>query len=168
MVINFSNEPIVLDKNSIFLAGPTVRGGRFEDSWRKKACFILGNLNYNGRVYVPEYYNEEWSTTDKDAYLKQCLWERSALMGAGVILFYFDRHFPELPALTTNVEFGMYLTKKPEQCVVCIPEGSNKNKYIEWLYEEETHSQHIFNPIARNLEDGLYVCTKIVSRICKE
>ena len=54
MQINYSDQPVITEKKSIFLAGPTPRGEN-QISWRKKACEILERLNFEDIVYVPEY-----------------------------------------------------------------------------------------------------------------
>lgn len=149
MIKNFSNELIYIDssKDSIFLAGPTRRNSSFNKSWRNDACKILEKLNYNGIVYIPEF--SEGSNYD---YLTQTLWERDGLMNAKHILFYIPRKLPDMPAFTTNVEFGYYLAKRPNNIILCSPKDAEKNKYLEWLYTYDLKNR----PIYRNLEEALY------------
>lgn len=151
MIINFSNEAAILDKNSIFLAGPTVRGGCFADSWRNVACNILNECKYDGVVYVPEYSegNVSFDLT------KQANWERKCLKNAGCILFNLDRKFPENPGLTTNVEFGTYTATRLGHIIMCNPKGANKNNYLEWLYNTELEDQHKVGKIYKELEEAL-------------
>lgn len=149
MFVNFSDEPFNLDdlKKTIFLAGPTLRDSSFENSWRKEACDILKNLEFDGILYVPEHKNGK----NPMDFLNQVDWERETLMRADVIVFYIPRKLPELPGFTTNVEYGMYLAKKPEACLLACPEGSEKNRYLEWLYTKEKPGATIY----RTLEDVL-------------
>lgn len=72
-------------------------------------------------------------------------------MNADIIAFYIPRQFPELPGLTTNVEFGMYLAKRPEKVKLCCPENSERNEYLKWLYEKEQPNEKIY----KNLEEFL-------------
>lgn len=139
MITNFSNEKVKLNKKSIFLAGPTLRNSKFQNSWRKEAVDILEKLNFDGTVYIPEF-------SEKIAfdYMNQVEWERQALINADIIIFYIPRKLPELPGFTTNVEFGMYLAKKPESVLLCCPEGSQKNEYLKWLYQKEKPDSTIF------------------------
>ena len=43
-----------------------------------------------------------------------------------------------MPAFTTNVEFGYYLCKNPRKVYYGRPDDSEKNKYLDWLFELET------------------------------
>ena len=113
MIINCSDEPIVKGKKSIFLAGPTKRNSNLDESWRKEACSILKELGFDGIVYIPEFR----SGNNPVELTVQAEWEREGLITADAIVFYVCRNFPEMPGLTTNIEYGMWLTKKPNNCV---------------------------------------------------
>ena len=54
MIVNYSDQEVLKNQKSIFLAGPTPRGENVE-SWRTKACNIIEQLGFDGIVYVPEY-----------------------------------------------------------------------------------------------------------------
>lgn len=54
MIINYSDQEVIRNRKSIFLAGPTPRGENIE-SWRKYACQFLEKNGFDGVVYVPEY-----------------------------------------------------------------------------------------------------------------
>lgn len=150
MFLNFSNMPIQVNKKkpSIFLAGPTLRNSTFDKSWRKDAIKILEKLNFDGIVYIPEF-----SEKNQMDYITQVDWEREGLMNADIILFYIPRKLPELPGFTTNVEFGMYLAKRPENVVLCCPLDAEKNRYLEWLYLEEKPNSIIFRSLEEVLEN---------------
>ena len=128
MIINYSDEEVIKGEKSIFLAGPTPRG-KDETSWRKEACEILERLGFDGIVYVPEY--SSWKP--KESYIDQAVWERTALTAATTIVFWIPRHFPEMPGLTTNVEFGYWL--KSGKVIYGRPNDAEKVKYLDWLYE---------------------------------
>lgn len=157
MIINFSDEKENLNKEykSIFLAGPTMRNSAFEKSWRKGACEILDIIGFAGIVYVPEFKNGN----NPMEFLNQAEWERNCLQNADIIIFYIPRKLPEMPAFTTNVEFGMWLTKKPNATLLCCPLGSEKNRYLEWLYLKEKPNSVIF----RDLEEILRYANKILN-----
>ena len=140
---NFSNEEVFLDKRkkSIFLAGPTKRNSNFYHSWRFSACNFLENLDNNLIIYIPEYINEPF---DEQYVEKQCLWERKALENADCILFWIDRQIQNnMPAFTTNVEFGTFLQIKPNQIVYGRPDSADKMRYLDWLYKYERGSDVI-------------------------
>lgn len=135
MIKNFSDSSILLrnDMKSIFLAGPTSRKFPFEMSWRKEACKILEENGFDGIVYIPEYEVGDNPMEFDD----QVEWERDGLMNSDVIVFYIPRKLPNMPGFTTNVEYGMYLARRPDNVILCIPPDSEKNRYLEWLYTKE-------------------------------
>ena len=53
MIINYSDQKVIKNKKSIFLAGPTPRNNS-AISWRTNACKPLKLLGFDGVVYVPE------------------------------------------------------------------------------------------------------------------
>ena len=131
MIINYSDQPVMTGKTSIFLAGPTPRDKNVP-SWRPDAIKFLEDRHFKGVVYVPEYSTGE----PMSDYIAQVEWERKALLNASVIVFWIPRKIPEMMALTTNVEFGYYLHTR--KIIYGRPEDSEKNKYLDWLYEEDT------------------------------
>lgn len=130
MILNYSDEEVKKGQNSIFLAGPTPRSADVV-SWRKEAVEILEKLRYDGIVYIPE--NKDGKP--KKSYIDQALWEREALMSAGIIVFYIPRDLKTLPGYTTNVEFGYYITMR--KILYGRPNNAEKTKYLDWLYDYE-------------------------------
>lgn len=128
MIINYSDQDVIKGKKSIFLAGPTPRK-REVLSWRKEACNILFELGFDGVVYVPEFSDN----SEKEDYTDQAMWEREALIDSSVILFWIPRDLKDLPAFTTNVEFGYYI--HTGKIVYGRPDNTPKTKYLDWLYE---------------------------------
>lgn len=94
--------PPVVTK-SIFLAGPTPRS-RDVQSWRPKALAILERLGYDGVVFVPEHrdHNRPFD------YISQIEWEEYHLNVADCIVFWIPRNIATMPALTTNIEWGVW------------------------------------------------------------
>lgn len=136
MQINYSDQPVITEKKSIFLAGPTPRGEN-QISWRKEACEILERLNFDGVVYVPEY--STWHP--KEDYTDQAMWERMALTEATVIMFWVPRSLPDMAGFTTNVEFGYWLSSK--KVIYGRPDYAKKIKYLDWLYELDYNKKPI-------------------------
>jgi hypothetical protein len=155
MQIKFSNEAISDDEfremPSIFLAGPTSRTKPYEDSWRKKAIEYLDRVGFKGRVYVPEYKDKLF---DKNRnFTLQCLWEKKALRNVDCILFWIPRDLTELPAFTTNVEFGTYVQARPKQVVYGRPDNAPKTAYLDWLYKDTCGEQsEVFNDMEKTLD----------------
>lgn len=151
MRINYSDEEIIKGEKSIFLAGPTPRS-KDSLSWRKEACAILEKLGFDGIVYVPEY--STWKP--KDSYIDQAMWERNALTEATVIAFWINRHLPDMPGFTTNVEFGYWLHSN--KVLYGRPNNTEKTKYLDWLYELD----YKVKP-AENLEELMKIAVKKVN-----
>ncbi len=127
MIINYSDQEIVKGEKSIFLAGPTPRGNK-KPSWRTEAIAILEKLGFDGIVYVPEY--SSWKP--KADYVDQAMWEREGLSAATIIAFWIPRELPDMPAFTTNVEFGYWL--HTGKVTYGRPDTAVKIKYLDWLY----------------------------------
>lgn len=143
MELNYSDEEVVKMKKSIFLAGPTPRG-EGSISWRKEAVNILRENNFGGLVYIPEY--STWKP--KEDYVDQAMWERAALESSTVIVFWVPRDLNNMPAFTTNVEFGYWLHSG--NVLYGRPDNTKKTKYLDWLYKED-YKKEVYN----NLKDLL-------------
>lgn len=98
---------------TIFLAGPSPRSGDVP-SWRPEAIALLREMQYDGHVYLPEASDVNAWMADPDA---QEVWEDEALHRADAIAFWVPRDLspdatgkPRMPAGTTNIEFGEFVT----------------------------------------------------------
>lgn len=138
MKINYSDQEVIKGEKSIFLAGPTPRGNETE-SWRTNACELLEKNGFDGVVYVPEY--STWKP--KTDYVDQAEWEREALTNASVIAFWIPRELPDMPAFTTNVEFGYWLHSG--KVLYGRPDSASKIKYLDWLYKVDTGLEPVNN-----------------------
>lgn len=104
-------------------------------SWRLEAIQILGQLAYQGELYVPEPEGcGSFSSSGLDA-SRQILWERTALKAAGVIAFWVPRDLNILPGFTTNVEFGEW--SGSGKCVLGFPPQAQKMGYLEYVAMEK-------------------------------
>lgn len=147
MIRNYSDEIILKGKKSIFLAGPTPRDEN-TISWRIDVCDRLEKLGFDGVVYNPEY--SSWKP--KSSYIDQAEWEREALTEATVILFWIPRDLKDMPAFTTNVEFGYWL--HTGKIIYGRPDNSVKNKYLDWLYKLD-YNKEPFNDLDKLLKDAI-------------
>ena len=125
--------PLEFTGHSIFLAGPTPRSTTVK-SWRIKAIQELFYLNYTGTVLIPE--RRDWNV--KFDYLDQVEWEDAGLERASKICFWVPRTFPDMLALTTNVEFGRWVERRRSAMTDVIVYGRPSDaihcKYLDWLY----------------------------------
>lgn len=147
MIRNYSDEIIIKGKKSIFLAGPTPRDEN-TISWRIDVCDRLEKLGFDGVVYNPEY--SSWKP--KSSYIDQAEWEREALTEATVILFWIPRDLKDMPAFTTNVEFGYWLHSG--KVIYGRPDDSVKNKYLDWLYKVD-YNKEPFNDLDELLKESI-------------
>lgn len=138
------------------MAGPTPRDVNI-DSWRTKACKKLEELGFDGVVYVPEY--STWK--QKADYVDQAMWERKALTEATVIMFWIPRSLSDMPAFTTNVEFGYWLHSG--KIIYGHPNNAKKVKYLDWLYKMDYNKEPILN-----LDELLKESIKLADKLYKE
>ena len=102
-------------------------------SWRVDACKLIEDIGFDGVVYDPEYS----TLKPRGDYLDQVEWEREALSNASVILFWVPRVLPDMPAFTTNVEFGYWL--HTGKVIYGRPDDARKIRYLDWLYKKDTN-----------------------------
>lgn len=115
-------------EKSIFLAGPTPRSADVK-SWRPEALRLLEIYGFNGTVLVPETRDGEW----RHNYDNQIKWEWAGLNQASTIVFWCPRDLVDMPAFTTNVEFGMFAMSS--KVVYGRPDDAPKMKYLDALAE---------------------------------
>ena len=123
MNISYARTPL---PKSIFLAGPTPRDADTK-SWRPEALRLLREGGFDGTVFVPENSDGSASFT----YDGQVEWELQALNSATVILFWVPRAMANMPALTTNIEFGHFIARP--NTVLGIPPDAERCKYLHSL-----------------------------------
>ena len=153
MIINYSDQTIIKNKKSIFLAGPTPRDEKTK-SWRTTACERLNELGFDGVVYVPEY--STWKP--KADYVDQAMCEREALTESTVIMFWIPRSLPDMCAFTTNVEFGYWLHSG--KVIYGRPDNAAKIKYLDWLYKMDYNKVPI-NNLEELLKESMILADKL-------
>lgn len=140
MKVIYAREPI---EPSIFLAGPTPRS-KDVPSWRPRALELLEEYGFNGTVYVPE----DRDGTVQFEYYNQIAWEWQGLEASTVILFWIPREIETMPAMTTNVEFGLYVASR--RIVLGFPPEAQKMKYLEALAWR--HNVEVYNTLEATVE----------------
>lgn len=108
---------------SLFLAGPTPRDA-VTASWRPEALACLERLGFEGTVFIPEARGGVFRTNYDD----QVDWEWGALARADAIVFWVPREMRAMPALTTNVEYGLFA--RSGRLVFGAPSDSERNRYL--------------------------------------
>ncbi len=126
MNLVYAGEPLRPNEaRSIFLAGPTPRS-RDVQSWRPKAIQLFVHLGFGGTLLIPE----DRGGGCQNEYDHQVEWETEALDRASVILFWVPRKLPNMPAFTTNDEWGFW--KSSGKCVFGAPPWAEKVRYQRW------------------------------------
>jgi 8-oxo-dGTP pyrophosphatase MutT (NUDIX family) len=115
-------EPPKAFRKSIFLAGPTPRSTHV-NSWRPEALRLLEESGYDGVVFIPERTDGEW----KNDYVGQIEWEETYLNMADCILFWIPRDMKDMPALTTNDEWGVW--KNSGKVILGMPDEAVHVRY---------------------------------------
>lgn len=84
------------------------------------------------------------------------MWERIGLTNASVIAFWIPRYLPDMPAFTTNVEFGYWL--HTGKVVYGRPNDAEKIKYLDWLYKLDYNEEPV-----DSLEELLNISVKKIT-----
>lgn len=120
--------------NSLFLVGPTPRSPEVP-SWRPEALDILSGLKFKGHVFVPEYK----IGTEPLPLAERCKWEHLGLHFCRRLVCWVPRDLTNMPAFTTNVEFGFCLASRPEAFYYGRPFWAKECDYLDWLYTNTTY-----------------------------
>lgn len=139
MQIIYSNNDSSLcpANNSVFLAGPTPRL-KETLSWRPEAVELFKKYNFSGTLCYPEY--EPGLDLSQCDYNNQIEWEHHCLETCSLIMFWVPRDIKgNMPAFTTNIEFGYWIAKAPHKVVYGRPEQADNMKYMDYMYNKITH-----------------------------
>ncbi len=123
------------NSNTVFLAGPTPRDNN-AISWRPDMIKQLRNFGFDGDIFIPEQKGDYLAYE----YPNQIQWEYDFLKMAKIILFWIPRELNNMPAFTTNIEFGEYLHSG--KIVLGFPDWASKMDYIE--HRAKMHQIPIF------------------------
>lgn len=148
MIIRYyEDQQINKNVKSIFLAGPTPRNNGVK-SWRPIAIQLLKDLGFDGEVFSPESKTGTFGDLD---YKEVIDWELEHLDRSSIILFWIPRELTNMPAFTTNVEFGYHL--KTGKVIYGRPDDAPKNRYLDYLFEKEYKQKP-----AKTLEESIIRC----------
>lgn len=157
ITILYYNDPaesLSLIHHSIFLVGPTPRSKNTR-SWRPEAIKILVNRKYQGTVIVPEWNPDILRPEKYDTVVYKDIveWEHYGLEHCNRIAAWVPRNMVFMPALTTNVEFGMYV--RSARMRYGRPPTAEHCRYLDWVYKK-------YNPypVFDNLTDLLVEAMK--------
>lgn len=144
MHVTYARQPL---PKSIFLAGPTPRSIDVP-SWRPEALDILRNVcGFTGTVFVPE----DAAGSRAFEYDDQVTWEWEAINQATIVVFWVPRELKTMPALVTNVEFGMLAASG--KVVLGSPPNAQKMGYLKTLATR--YNIPVFNTLADTLAEAV-------------
>lgn len=132
---------------SIFLVGPTPRDKNVP-SWRPQMIENLRRAGYDGVVFSPEPRDGKWC----GGYDHQVEWESKHLEMADLILAWVPRKSPDMPAFTTNVEFGEWC--RSGKLLYGRPDWAEKCRYLDWKYAEHGNGE-VFNDDDKIAEEAV-------------
>lgn len=118
---------------SVFLAGPTPDKASPVASWRPAAIAELA-AQWTGREPLTVLCPESRGRLRAARYEDQVAWETAARAAATAVLFWIPRDMAAMPAMTTNVEFGLDVTTG-RAVLGCPPDCPNpeRNRYLIYL-----------------------------------
>ena len=139
-----------IDRPSIFLAGPTVRGNQPHlTSWRFDAIEEFNKQGFKGDLIVPEFTSKSESDKGKEWVP---LWEYNGLKKADCIMFWIPRT-RELIALTTNMEFGYWQAREPQKMIYGRPDDAYRMGYLDIMWKTvAAENKQYFPSICNTLE----------------
>lgn len=150
-------EDIDFNLQTVFLAGPTVRGNQPHlTSWRFEAAGLFIKKNFAGNIIIPEFTDK--GESDQFRY-DIPVWEFNGLQKAHVIMFWIPRT-RELIGLTTNHEHGYWLARERGKCIYGRPNDAYRMSYLDIMWAEDAKRRerevgggiHIPCPIYNTLE----------------
>ncbi|MEV7442989.1 nucleoside 2-deoxyribosyltransferase domain-containing protein [Streptomyces sp. NPDC091204] len=118
---------------SVFLAGPTPDKSAPVPSWRPTAAEALA-AQWTGAQPLTVLSPESRHGQRADRYETQVDWETDARAAASAILFWIPRDLRTMPAMTTNVEFGLDVSTG-RAVLGCPPDCPNpeRNRYLIYV-----------------------------------
>ena len=147
MKILYSDEPIIVENDSMFLAGPTPRLDSVR-SWRPEALRMLEDKGFQGQVLVPERRDGNYD------FVTQVEWETEALENCYLIVMWMPRDLVLLPGFTSNVESGLYLYD--HRFVYGRPAKAPHTAYLDYHYKRAAEKEEGIiwrDEITETLED---------------
>jgi len=119
---------------TVFLAGPTVRGNQPHlTSWRNAAVDLFKQFKFEGNLIIPEFTDK--SESDQVRY-DIPVWEYEGLQKAHVIMFWIPRT-RELIGLTTNHEHGYWMALDRDKVVYGRPQDAYRMTYLDIMWVED-------------------------------
>lgn len=127
-------EDIDFRYQTVFLAGPTVRGNQPHlKSWRPDAVELFRQKGFIGNIIIPEFT----SPVESDKYRYDVpQWEFAGLQKCHVIMCWLPRT-RELIGLTTNYELGYWVARDREKLIYGRPDDAYRVTYCDIMWVED-------------------------------
>jgi nucleoside 2-deoxyribosyltransferase len=149
-------EDIDFRLQTVFLAGPTVRGNQPHlTSWRFEAAKLFREEGFEGNLIIPEFTDKKES--DQVRY-DIPVWEFNGLQKSHAIMFWIPRT-RELIGLTTNHEHGYWIARDRSKIVYGRPNDAYRMTYLDIMWVQDA--------LRRQKETGVYVSCPIYNTLPK-
>lgn len=152
-----AREPLPVGGPSVFLAGPTPDKSAPVPSWRPEAVRLLAE-KWIGEQPLTVLSPESRHGKRAERYEHQVVWETDARETASAILFWIPRDLRTMPAMTTNVEFGLDVSTG-RAVLGCPPDCPNpeRNRYL--IYVARRHGVPVCTTLADTAAQALTLAT---------
>lgn len=146
--------------NSVFLAGPTLRGhGR--TLWREEALNWFEDRGFMGTIIVPEFDQtnvmDRFGTSTspvpgmKDESYNVLVWETAGIENSTVTLFWMPfSAIDKLPGYTTRAEVSREIQRDSSRIVLGMPQGAQSGSHIRY------HAHRAGLPVHETLEQTMW------------
>lgn len=143
---------------SVFLAGPTPDRAAPVPSWRPEA-YRLVDEQWRGPTPLTVVNPESRDGRRCARYEDQVDWETAARAAAGAVLFWVPRDIRTMPAMTTNVEFGLDVGSG-RAVLGCPPGCANpeRNRYL--IYVANRHQVPVCTTLHATVAAALNLLTR--------
>ena len=127
-------EEVDTQYQTVFLAGPTVRGFQPHlTSWRPAAVELFRKKQFVGNIIIPEFTTR----TESDKYRYDLpVWEFGGLQKAHAILCWLPRT-KELIGLTTNFELGYWVARDRSKLIYGRPDDAYRVTYCDIMWVQD-------------------------------
>lgn len=140
----------------IFLAGPTERRD-IRTLWRLEFVEMAAMRDFAGTLIIPEDQDGVYKGGHlaEPSFGNQVEWEWWGLDNANTIAFWVPRNMVLLPGMTTNVEFGMYVSSG--KVVYGRPDDAEQCTYVDKLARH--NGVYSTNSLEALVETSIQLCS---------
>jgi len=146
-------------KNSIFLAGPIVRGK--ENDWHENAYKIFEKMlenpiykrfNFDVNLITPK----RQIILDDKKLVNQIENEKDAMNKSQLIMFWIPREMNKMIGMSTQFELGYWYSKNYKKLIVGIPKNAEKVRYIKEFMKNDIQFYNTLDETIQMVLDKMF------------